>query len=330
MHVLVTGGAGFIGSHLVDAMLGRGDEVWALDDLSTGRMENLSGCVGQPGFHFVRGSVTDADCVGRLVAKVDRVFHLAAAVGVRKIMEEPLLSLMTNIKGTEAVLEAATRRRTPVILFSSSEVYGKGARVPFHEDDDLVLGATSVLRWSYACGKAADEFMALAYSHDRGLPVTVVRCFNTCGPRQSDAYGMVIPTFLGRALRGESIPVHGDGSQTRCFSFVGDVVRGVLLLADCPAAVGQVYNIGNDEEISILGLAQRILQMADSRSRVVHVPYREVYGPHFEDMPRRVPSLEKIRATVGYQPEVSLEQLLEMTLASVKAGQINLAVPSRA
>ncbi len=319
MRQLVTGGAGFIGSHLVEALLGRGDEVWALDDLSTGRIENLAVAAANPRFHFVRGSVMDPEAVGSLVANVDRVFHLAAAVGVRNIMEQPLRSLMTNLKGTEVVLEAAARKNTPVTLFSSSEVYGKGARVPFHEDDDLVLGSTGVLRWSYACGKAADEFMALAYAHDKGLPVVVVRCFNTCGPRQSDAYGMVIPTFIGRALRGQTIPVHGDGSQTRCFSAVADVVRGVLLLSDSPAATGQVFNIGNDEEISVLGLAQRVLQMADSRSRIVHVPYREVYGPHFEDMPRRVPSLAKIRAAVGYEPQVSLEQLLEMTLASVRA-----------
>lgn len=326
MRVLVTGGAGFIGSHLVEELLRRGCEVWALDDLSTGRMENISHCLGDPRFHFTRGSVTETAAVAPLVARVDRVFHLAAAVGVRTIMEQPLASLMTNLKGTEVVLEAASRKNTPVTLFSSSEVYGKGARVPFHEDDDLVLGSTGVLRWSYACGKAADEFMALAWAHDKGLPVTVVRCFNTCGPRQSDAYGMVIPTFIGRALRGEAIPVHGDGSQTRCFSSVSDVVRGVLLLSDSPHTFGQVYNIGNDEEISVLGLAQRVIQMADSRSRILHVPYREVYGPHFEDMPRRVPSLEKIQAAVGYKPEVSLEQLLEMTMASMRAAQAREAV----
>ncbi|HVP38740.1 MAG TPA: GDP-mannose 4,6-dehydratase [Candidatus Saccharimonadales bacterium] len=322
MRVLVTGGAGFIGSHLVERLLDRGDEVWALDDLSTGRLENLSGCIDHPRFHFVRGSVTDRECVSRLAQGVERIFHVAAAVGVRKIMEEPLRSLMTNLTGTEVVLEAAAGRGLRTLIFSSSEVYGKGARVPFHEDDDLVLGSTGVLRWSYACGKAADEFMAIAYSHERGLPVTVVRCFNTCGPRQTDAYGMVVPTFLTRALRGDPIPVHGDGSQTRCFSYVGDVVHGVLLLADSAATTGQVYNIGNDEEVSILGLAQRILQLVDSRSRIVYVPYREVYGPHFEDMARRVPSLEKIRAAVGYRPEVSLEQLLEITLAAVRAGQI--------
>jgi UDP-glucose 4-epimerase len=325
MRVLVTGGAGFIGSHLVESLLARGDEVWALDDLSTGRMENLADCLDSPRFHFVRGSVTSRETVGPLAAGVDRIFHLAAAVGVRKIMEEPLSSLLTNLNGTEVVLEAAAEHGLRTVIFSSSEVYGKGARVPFHEDDDLVLGATSVLRWSYACGKAADEFMALAYAHERHLPVTVVRCFNTCGPRQTDAYGMVIPTFLNSALQGKAIPVHGDGSQTRCFSYVGDVVRGVLLLADSNATFGQVYNIGNDEEVSILGLAQRILQMVDSRSRIVYVPYREVYGAHFEDMARRVPSLEKIQAVVGYSPEVSLEQLLEITLAAVRAGQITPA-----
>ncbi len=328
MRLLVTGGAGFIGSHLVEALLARGDEIWVLDDLSTGHMDNLSTCVGNSRFHFVQGSVTDRDLVAELTSRVGAVFHLAAAVGVRKIMEHPLDSLITNLTGTEVVLAAASRQDARVILFSSSEVYGKGARVPFHEDDDLVIGSTGVLRWSYACGKAADEFMAIAYHHEKNLKVTVVRCFNTCGPRQSSAYGMVIPTFIDRALRNEPLPVHGDGSQTRCFSYVGDVVRGVLQLADSLSTHGQVYNIGNDEEMSVLMLAQRIVEMTGSRSRVVHIPHRDVYGPHFEDMPRRVPSLEKIRAAVGFRPEVSLEHLLEITVQSMKDGKIRAAAAS--
>jgi UDP-glucose 4-epimerase len=319
MRVLVTGGAGFIGSHLVESLLARGDEVWALDDLSTGRMENLADCLDSPRFHFVRGSVTSRETVGPLAAGVDRIFHLAAAVGVRKIMEEPLSSLLTNLNGTEVVLEAAAEHGLRTVIFSSSEVYGKGARVPFHEDDDLVLGATGVLRWSYACGKAADEFMALAYAHEKQLPVTVVRCFNTCGPRQRGDYGMVIPRFIESALKGDPISVYGPGDQTRCFSYVGDVVRGVLLLADSEATSGEVFNIGTQEEISVLDLARRIKALTGSSSPIVTIPYEEVYGRSFEDMSRRVPDLSKIHQYVGYSPRVSLDQLLRLTLADFAA-----------
>jgi UDP-glucose 4-epimerase len=314
MRNLVTGGAGFIGSHLCEALLERGHEVWALDDLSTGRLENLRTFAGHPSFRFLEGSVTDAPLVHGLVAKCDRVFHLAAAVGVRYVLENPLRSLITNIRGTEVVLEAAADHGRKVMLFSSSEVYGKGVTVPFSEDDDRVLGPTHKLRWSYACGKTVDEYLAQAYWQQRRLPVIVVRCFNTCGPRQTGAYGMVIPNMITRALRGESILVFGDGQQSRCFSAVADVVRGVLLLSESTNAEGEVFNVGTDEETTIMDLARRIRRMCGSESPIDTVPYEQVYGDSFEDMRRRVPDLRKIRRFVGYRPQISLDELLDLTI----------------
>lgn len=314
MRVLVTGGAGFIGSHLSEQLLERGHEVWALDDLSTGRVENLRTFERNPRFRFIRGDVTDGTLVPGLIAQTDRVFHLAAAVGVRYVLENPLRSLLTNIRGTEVVLEAASAHDRKVVLFSSSEVYGKGAVVPFHEDDDRVLGPTHKLRWSYACGKAVDECLAVSYHQQRQLPVVIVRCFNTCGPRQTGSYGMVIPNMITRALRHEPILVFGDGLQSRCFSAVSDVVRGVLLLADSKEAEGGVFNIGSSEEVTVLELARRVKRLCDSHSTIEFVPYEEIYGSSFEDMRRRVPALEKIERTVGYRPQVSLDQLLEHTI----------------
>ena len=314
MRVLVTGGAGFIGSHLSEALLDQGHEVWALDDLSTGRLENLATFQRHPRFRFLEGDVTNAALVMGLVAQCDRVFHLAAAVGVKYVLENPLRSLITNIRGTEVVLEASSLHHRRVIVFSSSEVYGKGITVPFAEGDDRVLGPTHKLRWSYACGKAVDECLAQAYWQQQQLPMTVVRCFNTCGPRQTGAYGMVIPSMVTRALRGEPILVYGDGQQSRCFSAVHDVVRGVLLLAGSDAAVGEVFNIGTDEEITVTGLAERIRSLCESRSAIEFVPYEQIYGRSFEDMRRRVPDLTKIRRTVGYRPQIGLDQLLEMTI----------------
>lgn len=314
MRVLVTGGAGFIGSHLSERLLERGHEVWALDDLSTGRVENLRTFDRNPRFRFIAGSVTDPTVVGGLVAQCDRVFHLAAAVGVRYVLENPLRSLITNIRGSEVVLEAASDQRRKVILFSSSEVYGKGASVPFREDDDRLLGPTHKLRWSYACGKAVDECLAQSYWQQTGLPVVIVRCFNTCGPRQTGAYGMVIPSMVVRALRGEPILVYGDGTQSRCFSAVDDVVRGVLMLADCREAEGEVFNIGTDEEVTILDLAQRIRALCGSASPIEFVSYEKIYGNSFEDMQRRLPDLAKIHRIVGYRPAIRLDQLLETTI----------------
>ncbi len=314
MRILVTGGAGFIGSHLSETLLRHGHEVWALDNLSTGRLENLRSFERHPRFRFLEGSITDSSLVHGLVAQCDRVFHLAAAVGVKYVLENPLTSLITNIRGTEVVLEACAAHRRRVILFSSSEVYGKGATVPFHENDDRVLGPTHKLRWSYACGKAVDECLAQAYFQHQQLPVTIVRCFNTCGPRQTGAYGMVIPNLVERALLGQPMLVYGDGRQTRCFCYVGDVVRGVLLLMDDPRSEGEVFNIGTDQEVTVLELAERIKRMAGSSSAIELIPYEQIYGHSFEDMRRRVPSLEKISRMVSYRPEVDLDQLLEMTI----------------
>lgn len=311
MRILVTGGAGFIGSHLAEELLRRGHEVWALDDLSTGRLENLATFERHPRFRFLEGSVMDGALVQGVVAQCDRVFHLAAAVGVKYVLENPLRSLLTNIRGTEVVLEAASQHRRKVILTSSSEVYGKGVTVPFREDDDRLIGPTHKLRWSYACGKAVDECLAHAYHQQHQLPVVIVRCFNTCGPRQSSAYGMVIPNMVQRALTGAPILVFGDGQQTRCFSAVSDVVRAMLLLAESREAEGQVFNAGTDEEITVLDLARRIKRMCQSDSPIELVPYEQVYGQSFEDMRRRVPDLSRIRRVVGYRPMMPLDRLLE-------------------
>ena len=314
MRTLVTGGAGFIGSHLAEELLRRGHEVWALDDLSTGRIENLKTFERHPRFRFLEGDVKDQALVNGLVAQCDEIYHLAAAVGVKYVLENPLRSLITNIRGTEVVLEACAQHRRKVMIASSSEVYGKGASVPFSEDDDRLMGPTHKLRWSYAAGKTVDESLAQAYFQQYQLPVVIVRCFNTCGPRQSSAYGMVIPTMVQRAIAGQPILVFGDGQQSRCFSAVHDVVRGVLLLMDTSEAEGEVFNIGSDEEVSVFELAQRIKRMCRSDSAIELMPYDRVYGQSYEDMRRRVPDLRKIRRFVGYRPQVSLDRLLELTI----------------
>ena len=318
MRILATGGAGFIGSHLSEGLLDRGHEVWALDDLSTGRIENLRTFERHPRFRFLEGSVLDQSLVNGLVAQSDRVYHLAAAVGVKYVLENPLRSLITNIRGTEAVLQACAEHGRRVVLFSSSEVYGKGVKVPFAEDDDRLMGPTNKLRWSYAAGKAVDECLAQAYWQQQQLPVTGVRCFNTCGPRQSSAYGMVIPNMIQRALRNEPILVFGDGQQSRCFSAVSDVVSGVMRLADCNGTEGEIYNLGTDEEVTVLQLAQRIKERCQSDSVIEFVAYEDIYGSSFEDMRRRVPNLAKIRKAVGYEPQITLEQLLDVTIVAMR------------
>lgn len=318
MKALVTGGAGFIGSHLVEALLKRGDEAWVIDDLSTGRFENIAHLEGNPKFHYTIDTIMDERVVRDLTAKVDVVFHLAAAVGVAYIIDNPLKSLETNIGGTEIVLREANEGKQKVVIFSTSEIYGKANSQPCKETDDRVLGTTTISRWGYSSSKAIDEFLALAYHREKKLPITIVRCFNTCGPRQTGQYGMVIPRFIKQALLDHPITVYGDGQQSRCFCDVSDVVRGVLALVEEPAAEGDVFNIGSDEETTIAGLAERVKELTGSVSSIEYVPYEKAYEQGFEDMRRRVPDLTKIRETVGYEPQVSLQQILERVVAHFK------------
>jgi UDP-glucose 4-epimerase len=318
MNALVTGGAGFIGSHLVEALLGRGDKVWVIDDLSTGRFENIAHLEKNPSFHYVIDTILDDGVVREFTSKVDVIFHLAAAVGVAYIIENPLKSLETNIRGTEIVLEQANEGKKKVVIFSTSEIYGKANSQPCSEDDDRVLGSTTISRWSYSSSKAIDEFLALAYHREKMLPVVIVRLFNTCGPRQTGQYGMVIPRFVKQALLGHPITVYGDGQQSRCFCDVSDVVRGVLALAAEPRANGEVFNLGSDEETTIDDLAERVRQLTASDSPVEHIPYDKAYEQGFEDMRRRVPDLTKIRTVIGYEPRVSLQELLERVVTEFK------------
>ncbi len=314
MRVLITGGAGFIGSHLSDAYLERGDEVYVLDDLSTGSIENISHLKKNPRFHYTIDSVHSLPVVAELVDQCDVVFHLAAAVGVKLIVESPVRTIETNVHGTEVVLAQANKKKKKVLIASTSEVYGLSAEVPFREDGNLVMGATTKGRWSYACSKAIDEFLALAYWREKKLPTVVVRLFNTVGPRQTGQYGMVIPTFVKQSLAGRPITVYGDGQQTRCFGYVGDVVGALVKLMDEPSAVGEVFNIGSNEEVSILELARRVKELTKSDSEILFVPYDEAYEEGFEDMPRRVPDITKIGARVGFRPEMKLDGILEKVI----------------
>ena len=314
----MTGGAGFIGSHLVEDLLQRRWSVVALDDLSTGSGDNVAHLDGDERFRLVVGSVTDRLIVGALVEGSDVVFHLAAAVGVRLIIERPIHTLETNLLGTEVVLEAASKRGQRVVLTSTSEVYGKTDRTPFREDDDLVLGPTTKSRWSYACSKAIDEFLALAYHRERALPVAIARLFNTIGPRQTGAYGMVVPTLVRQALAGQPMTVFGDGSQTRCFTWVGDVVRTLADLATQPAAAGRVFNVGGTEEVSIANLAGLIRRLTNSSSDIAYVPYAEAYEAGFEDMRRRVPDVARIDELLGYHPSLPLEDMLTRIIEDMR------------
>jgi UDP-glucose 4-epimerase len=317
--VLLTGGAGFVGYHLTEALLAAGHEVEVLDNLSTGSMDNVTPFVGHAGYRSTIDTVMNDSVVGPMVDRADLVFHLAAAVGVKLIVEAPVHTIETNVHGTEVVLKQAVRGRKPVVVFSTSEVYGKSTAVPFAETADLVMGPTSKHRWAYACSKALDEFLALAYFKEYQLPVIIVRLFNTVGPRQTGRYGMVIPNFVRQALAGEPITVFGDGTQTRSFTYVGDVVRGLLALTSSSAAVGEVFNIGNTEEISIMDLARRVKTLTDSSSEIVLIPYDQAYEAGFEDMPRRVPDLGKINAAVGYAPTVDLDEILTRVIAHERA-----------
>jgi UDP-glucose 4-epimerase len=314
LRLLITGGAGFIGSHLAEAYLERGDEVSIIDDLSTGSIENIQHLKKHPRFDYTIESVRNAPVLAELVDRADIVIHLAAAVGVQLIVESPVRTIETNVRGTEVVLEVANKKKKTVLIASTSEVYGLSDKVPFREDGNLVLGSTSKGRWSYACSKAIDEFLALAYWREKRLPTIIVRLFNTVGPRQTGQYGMVVPRFVKQAIAGRPLTVFGDGSQTRCFCHVMDVVGALMKLVDTPASVGEVFNIGSTEEVSILQLAETVKRLASSSSEIVFVPYDEAYEEGFEDMPRRVPDTTKIDRLVGFQPTFTLDGIIRSVI----------------
>jgi UDP-glucose 4-epimerase len=315
MKILITGGAGFIGSHLSERLVAEGHEVTALDDLSTGRRENLAALQGSNAFRLVEGSILDDPLVQDLASGADMIFHLAAAVGVKLIMDQPSRSILTNINGTENVLRAALRRRTPTFIASTSEVYGKATKFPFSEDDDLTIGATKNLRWSYACAKTLDEFLALAYARESELPVVILRFFNTTGPRQTGRYGMVVPNFVQAALDGRPLLVHGTGEQSRCFGHVHDVVEALIRLMTEPKARGQVFNIANDQEVTIRGLAEAVVAATGSKSEIKLVPYESVYPEGFEDMARRLPDVSKLQRMIGFRPRRGLSEIISDVIA---------------
>ncbi|NIA08109.1 MAG: NAD-dependent epimerase/dehydratase family protein [Actinobacteria bacterium] len=316
--ILVTGGAGFIGSHLTEHLLYAGHEVIVLDDLSTGCLANLSSVADNPHFTFVNDDVQNPQTLHVLIQQCDLIFHLAAAVGVQLIVDDPVRTIQTNIHGTEVMLQIANKFRKKVLLASSSEVYGKSEAIPFSEDDDTVLGGTMFSRWSYACSKAIDEFLGLAYYQQYGLPVVIARFFNTVGPRQTGQYGMVIPRFIERALRNAPIMIYGSGRQSRCFAYVGDIVSAAVDLMNHPQAPGRVYNIGSTEEVTIEALADKIIQMTASKSQKKFISYEEAYGKPFDDMMRRVPCLDRINQTIGYEPKTNLDRMLRIIIEDMK------------
>jgi nucleoside-diphosphate-sugar epimerase len=312
--ILVTGGAGFIGSHLCELLVHNGHEVVAIDNLSTGKLDNIQHILPMQSFQFVRETITNSQVLDRLTSEADIVIHLAAVVGVKLIVEDPVNTIATNIMGTEAVLTTAHRYGCKVMLASTSEVYGKGVKVPFNEEDDCVIGPTSHSRWSYATSKAIDEFLGLAYHRQFDLPVVVMRFFNTVGPRQTGRYGMVVPRFVRQALANEPITIYGDGEQSRCFADVGDIIDAVVKLAYHPAAIGQVFNIGSTEEVTIRELAEKVIAATGSQSKIIYVPYEEAYAPGFEDMRRRVPDLQKVHRLIGYEPHYRLDDTLKRVI----------------
>jgi UDP-glucose 4-epimerase len=318
MRALVTGGAGFIGSHLTERLLQDGNKVGVIDNLSTGSFENIESFKNHAGFEFVEGDIRNTELMEPLVERSDVIFHLAAAVGVRLIAEDPVHTIETNIGGTEIVLNIANKFGRKILIASSSEVYGKSEAVPFHEDDDIVLGSTCLSRWSYACTKAVDEFLGLAFHQQYGLDVIIGRFFNTIGPRQTGRYGMVVPRFVRTALKGQTLQIYGTGKQTRCFCYVADLVEAVIGLMNCRQAAGKVYNIGTDAEITIEGLADKIIQMTGSKSKKEFVPYEVAYGRAMEDMMRRIPSIERIKKTIGWGPKTSLTETLQLIIDNEK------------
>ncbi len=314
-HNLVTGGSGFVGSHLVEKLLAAGEAVTVVDDLSTGAIKNLDACRSHPNLTVHIGSIMDVPLMTELIDRTDRVWHLAAAVGVRLIVEQPVHTIETNIRGTEIVLSLAARKGRPVLITSTSEVYGKSARVPFAEGDDLVFGSTTRPRWAYACSKAIDEFLALAYYHEQKMPVVIARLFNTVGPRQTGQYGMVIPRFVRQALDGKPLTVYGDGTQSRAFADVSDVVDGLVGLMNTPAATGNVFNIGNDFEITIADLARKITEKCSSSSPIESVSFEKAYDENFEDLVRRVPDLSKIQSLTGFAPTRGIDDIIDRVVA---------------
>ncbi|MFC1889460.1 GDP-mannose 4,6-dehydratase [Thermodesulfobacteriota bacterium] len=314
MRALITGGAGFIGSHLAEGLLERGDEVFIIDNLTTGSVNNIKHLRDNPRFHYTIDTIMNEPVLAELIDQIDIVFHLAAAVGVKLIVESPVNTIETNIQGTETVLTLANKKKKKVVIASTSEVYGKNQNLPFSEDADLVLGSTDKGRWSYACSKAIDEFLSLAYFKEKKLPTVILRYFNTVGPRQTGQYGMVLPTFVRQALLGHPLTVFGDGTQSRCFAFVKDVTAATIALAEHDDAVGQIFNIGNDHEVTMEELACMVREMTGSKSEIVHIPYSQAYEEGFEDMLRRVPDLSKIKETIGYKPEVDLQGIIQSVI----------------
>ena len=310
MEILITGGAGFVGSHLADKLHGEGHKITIIDDLSTGRYQNVAHLEGEKNFRLIIDTVLNESLMEELIRESDRVFHMASAVGVKLIMERPVKTIETIFRGTDVVLAFCSRYRKRVLIPSTSEVYGKGVSVPFREEDDLLTGSTDKHRWAYACAKTLDEFLALAHWKETRLPVAVVRLFNTVGPRQTGQYGMVVPNFVKSAIRNEPLIVHGDGTQSRCFGHVLDVVEGLTRAIETPECFGQVMNLGNDTEVTIKGLAEKSIQMTGSSSEIRFIPYSEAYGEGFEDMQRRVPSLEKAKRLIGYQPTRTLDEII--------------------
>jgi len=328
MNTLITGGAGFIGSHLAEYLLDQGHRVFVIDDLSTGNIENILPLKTNSNFHYTIDTIMNVPVTAELVDRCEVIFHLAAAVGVRLIVESPVRTIETNVKGTEIILELAEKKKKKVVITSTSEVYGKAKKLPFSEDDDLVLGPTHKGRWSYACSKAIDEFLALAYWQEKGLPVVVARLFNTVGPRQSGRYGMVLPTFVKQALLGEPITVFGDGRQSRCFTHVTDVTGALFGLSQRKEAVGRVFNIGSDDEITILELAEKVKQLTGSNSEVRIVPYEEAYGEGFEDMSRRIPDISRIRKLIEYRPTFSIDEIIKTVIDYHRLTKLQAQGPS--
>jgi len=319
MRALITGGAGFIGSHLADRLLDRGDQVVLLDDLSTGRLSNIEHLNGRSDAEFVLGSILNTDLVEKVVSRVDTIFHLAAAVGVNLIVEKPLESLITNIRGTETVVEKAHKYSKRILVMSTSEIYGKNTSDSLSENDDRILGSPLKSRWSYSEAKAIDEILAYTYWHEKGLETVIIRLFNTVGPRQTGSYGMVVPRFVGQALRHQSLTIFGDGTQTRCFCHVSDVVGGLIALSEHPEAFGRVFNLGGTEEISIGDLAERVIELVGSDSEVEYIPYDAAYEEGFEDMARRVPNTDRARRLVGFEPSVGLDDIILSVIADQQA-----------